>query len=77
MYYTYACTYCERIFYTFDDDKWAASQRLYDEIKKHLISYNEDDREHKLDDGRYEDSTEIYNEIGELNEKPENGYYEV
>lgn len=74
MFYSYRCTYCGRLFYTFSNSKEAASHVLYRAIKEHLIEYNEDDKEHEMDDGESIDSNEIYYHIVESNEKPAGGY---
>ena len=74
MYYSYRCTYCGRLFYTFSTSKEAASHVLYRAIKEHLIAYNEDDKEHEMDDGEEVDSNEIYYHMVESNDKPAGGY---
>lgn len=74
MYYSFPCTYCGKIFYTFNDSKEAASQTLYTGIKQHLAEYGEDDKEHQLDDGPEKDEDEIYNAVTESNEIPAGGY---
>jgi hypothetical protein len=76
MYYCHQCTYCKRVYCTFDLDKWAAAKRLYSAIKSHLIEYDEDHKEYEMDDGESEDSNQIYHELYEYNEKPA-GVYEV
>lgn len=74
MYYSSHCPYCNRIFYVYASDKTTASQSLYAGIKQHLIDYDEDRKEHKLDDGPDADSAEIYNEMIESSEPPSGGY---
>lgn len=74
MYYSDTCPYCSKIFYTFNDSKEAASKILYAGIKQHLIDYNEDSKEYKLDDTPKEDSDEIYAELTETNEPPQGGF---
>jgi len=74
MYYSFPCPYCSKIFYIFNDSKDAASKALYDGIKQHLTEYDEDRKEHQLDDGVSEDSLEIYNGIQESSEVPPGGY---
>ena len=76
MWYCHQCTYCSKVYCTFNRDKWAAAKRLYTAIKKHLIEYYEDEKEHEMDDGEYADSTQIYDEAYEYNDKPA-GIYEV
>ncbi len=74
MYYSFPCPYCSKIFYVFNDSKDAASKALYDGVKKHLADYDEDRKEHQLDDGVSEDSLEIYNGIAESSDIPPGGY---
>ena len=74
MYYSDTCSYCSRLFYTFNDHKEYAAQTLYAGIKQHLIDYSEDEKEHKFDDGPSLDTNEIYNEMVESNEPPAGGY---
>jgi hypothetical protein len=73
MYYTFQCTYCRRAFYTYDRNRVTASVTLYRAVKKHLIDYNEDHKEHELDDGEQEDSNQIYDEMTESDHPPEGG----
>ena len=47
---------------------------LYEGIKKHLIEYNEDDREYDFDDGPQQDSDEVYYAVEESDEPPAGGY---
>ncbi len=73
MYYSHSCSYCTKIFYTFNSDKHEASKTLYHGIKKHLIEYGEDHKEYKFDDGVEMDVDEIYYAVSELNEPPSGG----
>lgn len=74
MYYSYRCSYCSRVFYTFNDDKTQASRKLYSAIKQHLIDYDEDRKESEFDGGKEIDSNEVYAAIGEYSERPSGGY---
>lgn len=74
MYYSHRCSYCTKVFYTFNDNKEQASRALYAAIKKHLQDYDEDHKEYKFDDGPQQDSNEIYAEMTESNTKPAGGY---
>lgn len=74
MYYSYPCTYCGKIFYTFNENKEQAAHVLYNGIKQHLKEYDEDDKEYKMDDGEKVDSDMIYSEMTEYNEAPSGGY---
>lgn len=74
MYYSHPCSYCRKIFYTYQDSKETASKVLYRGIKKHLIEWNEDHKEYKFDDGPQADSNEIYYAMAELKERPSSGY---
>jgi hypothetical protein len=62
------------MFYTFNTNKWQAAQDLYSWLKKHLQDYDEDHKEFEMDDGAYEDSKQIYEEMQEFNEAPPGGY---
>ncbi len=74
MYYSHPCSYCHKVFYVYDTDRYKASEKLYEIIKNHLVSYDEDRREHKFDDGKIEDSDEIFHNMIESSDKPPGGY---
>lgn len=74
MYYSYPCSYCGRLFYTYHTNKEQAARTLYEGIKRHLVEYKEDEREYDLDDGPREDSNEIYDGMKELEDPPQGGY---
>lgn len=74
MYYSQSCSYCNKIFYTYNNNKDRAAQTLAAGIKEHLVESGEDEKEHKYDDGHREDSNEIYGEMHESNEPPSGGY---
>lgn len=74
MYYSFPCPYCNKVYYTFNDNKETAAQTLYTGIKQHLTEYGEDDKEHQLDDGPSQDTNEIYAAMTESSEAPAGGY---
>ena len=74
MYYSFRCTYCGRLFYTYDDSREQASKTLYYTVKQHLIDYDEDHKEYEMDDGEEMDSDQIYSEMVESNDAPPGGY---
>jgi hypothetical protein len=74
MYYSHQCSYCSKVFYTYNDNKWNAAADLYKAIKQHLIDYDEDHKEHEFDDGPYQDTKDVYAEMSESNQPPSGGY---
>ncbi|HUQ85857.1 MAG TPA: hypothetical protein VM077_06055 [Candidatus Limnocylindrales bacterium] len=74
MYYSQSCSYCSKVFYTFNENKEQAAHILYTGIKTHLKESDEDDKEYKYDDGETTDSNMIYSEMDESNEPPSGGY---
>ncbi|CAN5161089.1 hypothetical protein BH11PAT1_BH11PAT1_5730 [soil metagenome] len=74
MYYSHSCTYCTKIFFTYHSNKEQASIIIYRGIKEHLIVYDEDHKEHEMDDGEAIDSDQIYYALVESNEAPAGGY---
>ncbi len=76
MYYSHTCTYCSKVFYTYNENQESAANTLYAGIKAHLKEYGEDEKEHELDDGAYEDVNQIYSEM-EGSEDPPSGGYEL
>ncbi len=74
MYYSHTCTYCSKVFYTYNENRESAANTLFDGIKQHLKEYGEDEKEHELDDGRYEDVNQIYSEMDGESEPPAGGY---
>lgn len=74
MYYSHPCSYCSKIFFTFNSDKDEAASVLYYGIRKHLVEYDEDHKEFKFDDGASIDINEIYAAVTESSEEPAGGY---
>lgn len=74
MYYSYPCPYCSKIFYTFNDSKEVAVNKLFYGIKEHLVSYGEDSKEHKLDDDPEIDINMIYSSVSESSVRPAGAY---
>lgn len=74
MYYSRKCTYCNKVFYTFSDNKEQAASILYNGIKQHLTEYDEDRREYELDDGPKTDTDQIYYEAAESEDPPTGGF---
>jgi hypothetical protein len=74
MYYSHPCSYCRKVFYTFDNNKKNAARKLYEGIKKHLIAYNEDHKEYKFDEAPSIEENQMYNEMTESTTAPRGGY---
>jgi hypothetical protein len=74
MYYSYPCSHCSKIFYTYNNDKELAAQTLYQGIKQHLIDEGEDDKETKFDETPENVTNEIYTEMTEASAVPSGGY---
>ncbi|MBA3723761.1 MAG: hypothetical protein H0W89_02590 [Candidatus Levybacteria bacterium] len=74
MYYTHPCSYCHKLFYVYDTDKYRAAATLYAGIKKHLQDYDEDHKEHDFDDGASVDTQEVASAMTESAEPPPGGY---
>jgi hypothetical protein len=74
VYYSYPCSHCSKIFYTYNDDKELAAQTLYSGIKQHLIDEGEDDKETKFDETPENVTNEIYAEVTEASAAPSGGY---
>jgi len=75
MYYTFSCPYCNRLFYTYNDNKEQAAEILFTGITAHLQSYGEADKDHTLTDQLPETETnQIYASMGESSELPSGGY---
>lgn len=74
MYYSHPCSYCSKLFYTYNTDKFQAAKILYAGIKQHLIDYDEDHKEYKFDDGPTIDTNEVYAALTESDTPPSGGY---
>ncbi len=74
MFYSHPCSYCTKVFYTFNDSKYEAAKILYAGIKKHLMDYDEDHKEYDFDDGPSIDTNEVYNAMVESQYRPSGGY---
>lgn len=74
MYYSFKCTYCGRLFYTYNFNKQRASEELYSTVKQHLIDSGEDEKEYEMDDGATEDSNQIYSEMTVSDHRPAGGF---
>lgn len=74
MYYSFPCTYCGKVFYTYNENKESAANTLYTGVKAHLKEYGEDEKEYELDDGKTLDTNQIYSEMSGESEIPSGGY---
>jgi len=74
MYFSYKCSYCGRLFYTYNADRHGAAKSLYHGIKQHLTEYDEDRKEHQFDDGPQMDTDEVYSAMAEASDRPAGGY---
>jgi hypothetical protein len=76
MYCSHSCSYCTKIFYTYNNNKHNAAKTLYHGIKKHLIEYNEDHKEFEFDDHPHIEINEVYSALS-LSDHPPSGGYEL
>lgn len=74
MYYSYRCSYCQKIFYTFHTNKMQAARILYEGIKAHLIDYNEDHKEYEFDEDPTIEDDQMYAVMVETEDAPRGGY---
>lgn len=74
MYYAHNCSYCNKLFYTYQSTREQAAQVLYHGIKKHLIDYGEDHKEYEFDETPEIEIDQLYKTIVELSEEPSGGY---
>jgi hypothetical protein len=74
MYYSHPCSYCSKVFYTFNESRMEAAKALYTGIKQHLIDYDEDHKEYQFDDGPTIDTNEVYSSMVESSSAPTGGY---
>ncbi|MEK7570858.1 MAG: hypothetical protein AAB553_01165 [Patescibacteria group bacterium] len=73
MYYSYPCSYCSFVFYTYDDSRFKAAERLAKAIKQHLIETGEDDKETKFDYGEKWSGQMVEKEMTESPDAPPGG----
>lgn len=74
MYYSHPCTYCGRLFFTYNTNKEQASDILFKGIKKHLIEYDEDKKEYEMDDHPDQEADQMYNTMKQSAHPPPGGY---
>ena len=74
MYYSHPCSYCTKVFYTYDSNRTRAAHKLYQGIKKHLQDYKEDHKEYKFDEAPEIEANQMYNEMTESTDAPRGGY---
>ncbi len=74
MYYSYPCSYCSKVFYTFSENKQVASQTLYEGIKAHLMTYDEDHKEYQFDEAPQIEVRQMYASMTETSDRPQGGY---
>jgi hypothetical protein len=75
MYYSFPCTYCHKVFFTYDTNKHRAALTLYRTIKQHLIDYDEDKKEYEMDEGEQTTTNRIYSEMKASYHEPRSGYH--
>lgn len=76
MYYSHACSYCLKIFYTYNSSKQGAATVLFEGIKKHLVEYGEDHKEYQFDEDPEIEINQMYYAMIESEEEPR-GHYEL
>lgn len=76
MYYTHRCSYCSKLFYTYDTNKSNAARKLYEGIKEHLQEYNEDHKEYEFDEDPDIEVAQMYKAMDEVSDEPA-GAYEI
>lgn len=74
MYYSHPCTYCGRLFYTYNNNKGQAAEILFRGIKKHLTDYNEDHKEYEMDDQPSVEADQMYAAMKESTDEPQGAY---
>ncbi len=74
MYYSYNCSYCSRLFYTYNQQRKYAAITLYEGIKQHLIDYNEDHKEYDFDEHPSIEANQMYERMSEHEYAPPGGY---
>lgn len=76
MYYTHSCSYCGKLFFTWNKSKQIASASLYKGIKEHLVEYGEDHKEYMFDEDPKIEAAQMYDSMSETTDKPI-GAYEI
>ena len=76
MYYSHSCSYCAKIFYTYNSSKTGVARVLFEGIKKHLIEYAEDHKEYQFDEDPEVEINQMYYAMSEHEEEPA-GHYEL
>ena len=74
MYYSYPCSYCGKVFYTFSKNRTSAAQTLYQGIKAHLQSYDEDHKEYQFDEAPSIEIRQMYSSMTETSDEPQGAY---
>lgn len=74
MYYVRQCSYCSKVFYTYNNNREEAARILYEGVKKHLGDYDEDHKEYVFDDTPKEEEKQMYYEMREMKDPPRGGY---
>ena len=74
MYYSHSCSYCTKLFYTYQDSKEEASRVLFEGIKGHLVEYGEDHKEYMFDEDPEIEINQMYEAMEEGEEKPAGDY---
>ncbi|HVZ67054.1 MAG TPA: hypothetical protein VG917_02225 [Patescibacteria group bacterium] len=74
MYYSFSCSYCSKVFYTYQDHKETAARILYEGIKTHLIEYDEDRKEYQFDEDPSIEIDQMYYALIETEDDPRGDY---
>ncbi len=74
MYYSYPCSYCGKLFFTYSTNKNIAARTLYQGIKAHLMSYDEDHKEYQFDEAPQIEVRQMYSSMIETSDRPQGGY---
>lgn len=74
MIYSYPCSYCSKVFYTFSNNRQVAAVALYEGIKEHLKSYDEDHKEYQFDEAPQIEVRQMYSSMTETSDPPRGGY---
>lgn len=74
MYYSYNCSYCRRLFYTYSNNRQQAASVLFYGIKKHLVDYDEDHKEYHFDEHPQIEVRQMYDQMSEHEYPPPGGY---